>query len=531
MAQKSFISKILAYIPGYAAWRTRFFHWQDLPNLETQDENEINHQAAANLTLATIRDYIRNTSFAQAVLNQLNVNVVGDIGGAMTFATDEDKFNDEASKEWSRWSRNCSFADGLGLNSVLKSVVGGLSMNGGDALLVFDNGCITGWHGTGKVLLFESDQIANAPAQWFKDNYGRRGWTQERGLAYDEYGRMVGVFASSRHGLTEMPTPGPDGKQSFLALIDDTATLDPLLRPWHFIARTWRPNQGRGVSTLTHVLNQLRDLDDLIKAEISAAKLNAHLALMVKDTTSADDIVAAQRALAEAQAGGGTATPTTAAASTKFQMSPVFRDHAAFVRVPNGKDIVAFDSKRPNDSVAEFVTKQQSDIIAAFGLGKEFFTLSPESSYTAYRGAMLMAWQSIRCYQHDLERVCEWAASQWCYWRRTATVNALAVPDDVLADIDLRCEWRWPKMPEVDDAKHQSAIDAAMSNGSMTLRERDGANWKRILEQRAKEREASIAAGEPAYAGDKMVSGGVATATDGAPADGGEKKTEQGEEK
>lgn len=493
-------AKILDFIPGYQAWRSRtnpggggLAH----ANTETKDENQLTTQSQANWTIADIRDFLRNTSFGQAVLNQLQVNVVGTVGGRLSFATADDEFNSRANKEWARYAKSCGLYGGESLNKILRDVVGCLHFNGGDALLVFDDGRLTGGRGTGKVYMFESDQIAPVPASYFAKNFPAN-WTQSRGMIFNELHCPVGFFASAKRGLAELPVV--NGVPQFMSFVDNHADLDPERRPFHFIARTWRPNQGRGVPTIIHVLNELRNLEDLNSFETQAAKLNSSIGLAIKEDSSAQDM-----AIADALMNGR--KPDTG----RVKFDAILRQQSQILQLPKGKDVTTFDTRRPNDKVNEFIDQNKAMIVAAFGLGKQFYTLTPESSFTAHRGAMQMAWQSIRQTQSDLAGVCNWLASQWFYWRRTADVDTLGVTPEILADIDFCVEWAWPEMPEVDSTAAENTKSASMQNGTKTFRDLIGPEWRRKVEERAIERKFFNECGE-VYPGDRMVTGGVVDA-------------------
>lgn len=495
MAFTDTIRRILNYMPGYQASRSRHMGGGlQHASIEVDGENEINRQSDAIATLADARDYIRNNSFAQTILNQLQVNVVGTVGGRLSFSTADESFNEAVNLAWARYSRNCGFSNSETWNRMLKDIVGCLFMNGGDTLLVFDDGQLTGGRGTGKVLAFESDQIANVPEAWFADRYGSKGYTQERGIIYDRFHRQIGYFASMKRGVKEFKF-GPKGEATWLTFIDESGEMDTLKRNFILVARTWRPNQGRGVAALDHVLNELRNLDDLGATEISSAQLNTKIGLAITSDSSASDTMAVDALMN----GGKVQQP-------KIKFDAMLRRQSAVLQLPSGKKVESFKTDRPNDRVPEFIMQLQSQIVAVFGLGRQFFTLTPESSFTAHRGAMQMAWQTITAIQRDIEVACNWLASQWFYRQRTT--GGISVSQDILDEIDMSTEWSFPKMPEVDSTSYQNTITAALQNGDTDLREIHGPGWRKRITQRRIEREFCEANGE-VYPGDRMASGGV----------------------
>ena len=110
------------------------------------------------------RNAARNSSTLTSILKQLDVNVVGTKGGKCIT-------EDEALKDaFSEWTRNADFFDGLSFNTLLKLILK-TRVLGGDVVLLFDDGLI---EDSGKILMYEPDEIGNSTDAAIAQHYGRR---------------------------------------------------------------------------------------------------------------------------------------------------------------------------------------------------------------------------------------------------------------------------------------------------------------------------------------------------------------------
>ena len=498
--------KIFAKAIGYDAVNKRG-EGRAAVGVERDNEDAILPSRKRMQLVATQRDAFRNTTFSPATALQLQINVVGTDGGRVSFTTADEGFNAEAGRAFRKWAKRCNFTDGTPLNEMLQLLLVQLTHNGGDFIAVFDDGCLTGGRGSGKVRIFESDEIKNVTDAEFMSVFGKdTRKTQQNGIVYDEFGRIIGAFVSS-HGRNDEEFKAGDYLHLQLATPGDFADSC-----WILVANRWRVNQGRGVSTATHVTNLLQDLADTQGSEVQAAKLNAGLGIVVTDEMQqaeqpdishgwddGDDVgeVSADTAneLAEIDAAEN--------AALKKASSQLRAGQSAILKLANGKKVDSFKTERPNLDTVRFITDQRIEAGTVFGLPSCFTTLKPEGTYTSARASMVMAERAFQRLRKMLERsFLDWIATRFCVW------SGFALPED----FDNCIRWRWPEMLEVDEGAYQTALQKEYTNAVRNL---DPLTEDFFIAERARQTEKFHAAGLVAPWEITQAGAQVAAPTDG----------------
>lgn len=451
---------------GYDAANNRRRQGRDVTPPERTNEDGLLPHAKRVQLISSQRDSYRNTTFSPATAQQLQVNVVGNEGGHLTFTTGDAEFNRIAGAAFAKWARHCEFSNGISLNELLQLLLVQLTHTGGDFIAVFDDGCICG---SGKVRVFEADEIRPLNGDDFQKMKSDIHHSQSNGIVYDRFGRISGAFVSSMaRGADEFKA----GECLHLRL--DTPG-DFSSSNWIFVGQRWRVNQGRGVATSTHVTNCLADLADTRASEVQAGKLNSSIGLIVTDKSplaaetqrgftdeeTNDPEVAAEidRAASQAAAAGAAALKQGA---------------SALIRAAPNTTIESFDTKRPSNSTVEFIRNLEGACATVFGIGLTYVTLNPDTSYTAFRGAMLLARLSFEKLQKKLERdFLDWLAT------RFVEFSGIAAPEGY----DACLFWQWPTMREVDETAYQTAIEKKFTNFEISLQSRHGADWKKFVDQ------------------------------------------------
>ena len=413
--------------------------------------------------VATQRDAFRNTTFSPATALQLQINVVGTEGGRVSFTTAEESFNSAAGRAFRKWARRCNFTDGTPLNEMLQLLLIQLTHNGGDFIAVFDDGILTGGHGSGKVRIFESDEIKNVEESEFVRVFGKEtSYVQQNGIVYDGFGRICGAFVSTAGRQDDSFKEG-----QYLHLKLDTPG-DFENSNWILVANRWRVNQGRGVSTATHVTNLLQDLADTQGSEVQAAKLNAGLGIVVTDDTP---VAVEGEGDGDWTVGDGeTVSADTAAEMEQIEAaensalkragSAMLSGQSAIVKLSGGKKLDSFKTERPNLDTVKFITDQRVEAGTVFGLPSCFTTLNPAGTYTSARASMVMAERAFLRLRKILERdFLDWLATRFCIW------DGFALPEDFESCI----RWRWPEMLEVDEGAYQTALAKEYTNAVRNL--------------------------------------------------------------
>lgn len=459
--------------------------------------------------VATQRDAFRNTTFSPATALQLQINVVGTEGGRVSFTTADEKFNAEAGRAFRKWAKRCNFTDGSSFNEMLQLLLIQLTHNGGDFIAVFDNGCLTGGRGSGKVRIFESDEIKNVTDAEFMTIFGKdTRKTQQNGIVYDEFGRIIGAFVSSKGRNDEEFKTG-----EYLHLQLETPG-DFTDSHWILVANRWRVNQGRGVSTATHVTNLLQDLADTQGSEVQAAKLNAGLGIVVTDEMQQAEQPDISHGWDEGGDVGEVSSDTAQElaqidedaaenAALKKASSQLRAGQSAILKLANGKKVDSFKTERPNLDTVRFITDQRIEAGTVFGLPSCFTTLKPEGTYTSARASMVMAERAFQRLRKMLERsFMDWLATRFCAWA------GFALPED----FDNCIRWRWPEMLEVDEGAYQTALQKEYTNAVRNL---DPLTEDYFIAERARQTEKFHAAGLVAPWEITQAGAQVAAPTDG----------------
>lgn len=465
-------TKIVDKTPGYDAV-TRRSKGRDAVTAETKSEDGLLPTVKRVNLIASQRDSFRNSTFSPATAQQLQVNVVGNVGGHLALTTDDEKFNTEAARRFQKWARHCEFTNGISLNELLQLVLIQLTHNGGDFIAVFDDGIICN---SGKVKIYESDEIKPlVKKDWDKLVKSRqyRGCTQSNGIVYDKFGRIVGAFVGSNREAKEFTAD-----ECLQLRLETPGDFDS--SNWIFVGQRWRVNQGRGVATSTHITNTLRDLEDTKQSEVQAGKLNSAVGILVKD--SAATSMGGAGSDASAAFSGGQSAP---AGLTEDEMADYQRSLAgagqvlreggsAVVRAAPGTDVSSFNTERPSTSTVEFIKTLEGACATVFGFGLTYVTLDPNTSFSAFRGAMVLARLSFEKLQKKLERdFLDWLAVRFFEW------SGLAGGDSV----DGHLFWSWPAMREIDEGSFQTALEKKFTNFEASLQSRHGTNWKSIVDQ------------------------------------------------
>lgn len=208
--------------------------------------------------------------------------------------------------------------------------------------------------------LIEADRISNP-------RHGSDTETLAGGIEYDAAGTPVAIHVSEipRTGTgprnwRRLPMRAPDGSPRVLHLMHQE-----------------RIGQSRGVPYLAPVMAALKDLDRYSEAELTAAVLNACIAIVSENRDGTAD-------LAEEAAQGG-AAPGFRRAEIPFEAGMVLEGFA-----PN-ESPKSFSAERPNAGFDPFVQAILRQVGVRLGLPFELLVLHFTASYSAARAALLMA--------------------------------------------------------------------------------------------------------------------------------------------
>lgn len=158
---------------------------------ETRNEDEILSPNRRARLLDIVRNLVRNSSLFSTILGQLTTNVVSTCGGKVIVSLPNEQTSKDLRKHFCLWTRNVDFNTCDNMNTLLKRVLREYVI-GGDVVLLFDDGLI---EDSGKVMMFESNEIVDVDPVEVEKHYGKGAWSSQ-GKVYSPNGRHIGTIVS-----------------------------------------------------------------------------------------------------------------------------------------------------------------------------------------------------------------------------------------------------------------------------------------------------------------------------------------------
>ena len=462
---------------------------------ETRGEDGIVGDYGRNRLTAAGRDMMRNSPTRGTMDQQRRVNIVGTVGGKLhaSFPEGYAAAADAVMRYVNRvWAPHCEFTYGKSLNWILKTIVTAEDV-GGNVILVFDDGILTGGSGTGTIRGFEADEIAGVQDAEFAARFPKS-WRQSGGFVYDNFGRFAGAFVSTvQRGMQTFE------KGKFITLRRGNSAAN-----WIAIGPMRRFNQGRAVPPGASALTTAVDLHEILSSETLAAKFNAQLVGQI--IHELDDDTFAAPGFGAPTDNGANGTDAAAEAVKRVTLEHLRNIGIRYQDMPPKVKMELLDTKRPNANMPQFVDFLTGLIGGTHGLARVYSTMKAQTSYTAFRGEQVMTWPSFEEAQKDLEReVCDWAA-------RLAIARAVKrgeIAAELPEDWEYMLAWTWPKMREVSEKDAQGALKLKLENGATSLqRELGPGEFDKIIAERKREKQAFDDAGL-IYPGTTTASGQV----------------------
>lgn len=424
-----------------------------------------NNQRLLAINLA--RDSERNYSVAKSIFKQLRNNVVG------SDAKIQVNTNDDFAKEATEWFNkdffvNCDFRSTEDFSKIARNVVAAKKREG-DILVMFDDGSSLNVkpEGTGKIICWDADQLAEVSDG---DKKLPAGATQEGGVVRDQYGREIGYIVAKKRGSQQVNFEDA----SFFRRDPDNEDANSV----KLIKSTYRVNQGRGTADMLSSIADLLDCYEMRSKELQSAKVAAALAGTITREEAVEDFDDERfDPTADNSDDSAGATNTLPENQTK----PVTYERMEnltggyFDYLAKGDKLELHDIKRPNVHMAEFLDHVTDAAGAVFGFAHAYSRMKADTSYTAFRGDMILSWVSIYVEQKDLEReFLDWVAVRAIRWAiKTKRITAVAP-----IGWEKKLSWHLPVMPFVDELKERQGNAAALKNAEKDFSELLGPQWK-----------------------------------------------------
>lgn len=423
-------------------------------------------------SLNLCRDLERNYAITRAHMRQFKTNVVG-VGPKLAINLDGEPA--AASARWINgvWAKNCDSRGDTPLAEIVANILTAKKREG-HILCVFDDFD----RDDGKLLFFEADQMVevmgpdwekNAPAYCREDG---KAMMQEQGVVCDKRGRVVAYIVTADHGKMvtdwEKCTVFPAG----------VARL---------VFEPWRLNQRLGTADMLTTAAHYLDSYEMLSSELQTAKLAAKMGAKVTKTGGEEAAmletgVDVEALVTHTTTSGTDAVTTGSVPETNYDAIEALCGGIVDYVQP-GEDITPYDFKRPNVAMKDFLGYISDSSGASLGLAAVYSSLRASTSYTAFRGEMLLSWAQFLWDQKWLERrFLDWAIPKAIAW---AVRKGLLVAMPVGWEAD--ASYIWPTMPEVDRTAAATADALELKNGSTDYARLLGPGWEERLNALAKQ--------------------------------------------
>lgn len=434
------------------------------------------------LGIDAARNQFRNSPQFRGFVRTLQNNVVG-TKCKLRFFSAGDGENAElyrtAERYFAKWAKHANFRDGSTFRRAVKNALSALTIDG-DFVCIFD----TDLTGSGKLIFFEADQIANLTPADFAATFPE-GYSQNSGVVIDNFGRECGVIVTAKRGLTEV------SKADALVLTKDPASDDD--SNWILVKSVSRLVQTRGAADSLPALPYLTDSQEALTAELQTAKLAAsRFGAIIEGAENTPEGTAPTGFLPE----DGEETdgdeeedpeePYSAEALTEYCGGNV-------ALLPNGSQVQIDPNNRPNANLSTFLLSVADLAGQSIGLSSSFARGRADSSYTAARFDILYAWSNFQDLQQTLEDdFLDWVARHVI---RYAVARGFLDPlpdgwEDEIA-------WSFPRMQSLDELKDIQAASLRLKNGLTTYAQELGPNWRDSLRELSAELDYCKAHGLP----------------------------------
>jgi len=433
------------------------------------------------------RDLERNAPVAASVVNTTTSHVVGTglscnpqidaefLGLSEEQATVWQLDTRRKFKAWAE-SKDCDLSRYLNFYG-LQDLALRSTLSSGDVFVVTPRVARSGKKPKLALQLVEADRVCNPNATQDTDTLTdgiEHSPTTGEAIAYQVCDQHPGDLRNAKRTWTRIAARGDQsGRRNVLHLF-----------------RQLRPGLRRGVPILAPVIEPLKQLTRYTDAELSAAVTSGLFSVFFKMDPDAFE------ELFDDDAQG-------AYIDKAGKWSGALESGKAINLLP-GEEPITVNPGRPNAQFDPFVQSCMRQIGMTIGIPYEVLVMHYQSSYSAARGALLMAWRLFLSWR-------DWLASNMCQpvyelWLADEVANgAIAAAgffaDDVVRHAWCSAQWVGDGPGSIDPSKEVDAAKKRVALGISTLQAEsilhDGVDWETKHRQSIKETQAREEAGLP----------------------------------
>lgn len=423
------------------------------------------------------RDQMRNAPVALGALNTTVSHVVG-TGLTYTPAIDAkflglddeqaEAWQDDAKRRFSAWaeSLDCDVARRLNFYGIHELAFRTM-LESGDTFVLTPRVARAGGAARLALQLIEADRVCN-PSRLpdtvtLVDGVEIDGGTGEA-IAYHVARKHPGDFLSAGNTWDRVNARGSrTGRRNVLHLY-----------------KSLRPGQLRGVPWIAPILEPLKQLNRYTDAELNAAVISGLFSVFIKMDPEAFDTMFDDDAK-------GALIDKSSAWSGEMESGKA-------VNLLPGESIESSNPGRPNAQFDPFWSAIVRQIGMALEIPYEVLTMHFQSSYSAARGALLMAWKGFRSRRDFLATyLCQPVFELWL--ADEVAEGRISAPgffsSDIVRAAWSKAIWTGDGPGSIDPGKEVDAARKRVEMGISTKQSEsilhDGVDWEQKHEQRVKE--------------------------------------------
>lgn len=433
------------------------------------------------------RDLARNNPIAAAALNTNVTHVIGTglelqpriDADLLGLSEDQAKaWQDHALAEFHLWANSTDCDAGRRLNFYqLQELAFRSALTSGDVIALTPSIPRSNRPYTLSVQLVEADRVSNPG--WRQDSETLAG-----GMELDSYGATIAAHITRAHPGDEWLSRGRFVWDR-IPIYSATGRRNVL-----HIYRPDRPGQIRGVPYLAPVIEPLKQMGRYTEAELQAAVTSGAFSVFMKMDPSAFQDLFDQ--------------PTQKQFIDGAQKWDGELQYGKAINLLPGEEPVTSNPGRPNAQYDPFMQACATFVGMALEMPKEVLLMHFQSSYSAARGALLMAWRVFRTRRAWFGDGCFCQPIYELFLEEAVALGRIIAPGFLGGDPLLRqawagAEWIGDGPGSIDPEKEVKAARGRVDLGISTLAAEsllyDGVSWEQKHTQRVREKQARDEAG------------------------------------
>jgi lambda family phage portal protein len=456
---------------------------------------------------AISRDMSQNTALATAIFRRYRTNVIGpglqvqprpDWKFLKISSGEAAEFSASAIREFDMWSNSlesdycgqASFQEQQGL-LFLSALIDGDSF----FALPWVRSKRAGWPYETTIRVIDADLVRTPDDDWMSSVLGSTDARIRNGIEYDPQGRLVAYWVATfyaddynttNRSFRRIPIYDQNGERQIFQIMEHE-----------------RFGQRRGLPLLAPVVDELKTISRLCKAELMSHLLASMFTVFIRDNTGMGSLLQEGFTPSEVVSGGGGAGPN-AVQESKFSGEEFNYElgSGSIYYLDDGKTIDIAETREKKD-FAPFMQSMAALVSAAVEIPNDIVLQVFNKSYSALRGAVLEAWKRFSSMRTThgkwriVQPVYEAVMSEAILRGR---IRAPGFFDDIAYRTAwLRCEVVGAGSGQIDPVKEARAAVIKISNGLSTREEQyaldRGGRWNSMIERSAAERDQMVELG------------------------------------